>query len=147
MTTSNFFINNILSPLTEFGGVYNTTSIKTADFKDYPCYLVCNLSPAGTLGSHWVGLALFKNHIFYFDSLGKKCHNKHIQSFLLTKGYRSYKYLNKPIQNFFSRHCGYFVMSFFIYLSRGFTPKDYLDRFENDSLENDKTVVKDVLKF
>jgi hypothetical protein len=107
---------------------------------------VVNLSPAGSVGSHWVGLTLFEEKVFYFDSLGQKCKSTEIQRFLFSQGYKSYDYLKNPIQNIFSQHCGYFVMSYFICLDKGYSIIDYLSLFQNASLSNDKIVKKIVVQ-
>ncbi len=140
MTTSNFYIHYVLYPLRHFGGVYNTTTIGEASFKKWPCYIVSNLSPEGALGSHWIGIALFREEVFYFDPLGKKCQPPDILDYLSTQGYTSYKYLKKNIQHIFSHHCGYFVMAFFIFLDAGGTISDFLSMFPSSSRDNDLVV-------
>ena len=147
MTTSNYYINAILHPLTEFGGVFNTTTISQAKFKHFPCYLVVNLSPHGTPGSHWVELVLNKTSVFYFDSLGRKCYSPKIKKFIHSLGYKEYDYLKKPIQNILSSHCGFFVMSYFLSLALGISTEKYLSRFRDASLSNDKVSKNIVLKY
>ena len=147
MTTSNYYINAILQPLAEFGGVYDTTTISRVKFKRYPCYLVSNLSPRGTPGSHWIGLVLYKTKVFYFDSLGRKCHSQKIKNFMHSLGYKKYDYLKTPIQNILSNHCGFFVMSYFLSLAAGDSTEKYLTHFRGDSLSNDKISKSIVLKY
>ena len=125
MTTTNKFIDQILSPHPTFSGVFNSTSILTASFKSFPSYMVCNLSPEGSVGSHWIGIELLQKDILYFDSLGGVCHSPNILKFMALQGYKTYRYLSSPVQSVFSNHCGYFVMAFFIARWGGMTSGDF----------------------
>ena len=147
MTTSNYYINNVLYHLPEYGGVYNTSTISELKFKRFPCFIVSNLSGKGSKGTHWVGIVINKKNIFYFDPLGRKCSSLKIKQFISSMGYKKYKYLKKPIQNRFSIHCGYFVMSYFIALSNKKTTEEYLKMFKGPNLENDFKVKSYVLNF
>ena len=146
MATSNFYLNAVLHSLPEFAGVYDISTISQVSFKHFPCYIVSNLSPHGTPGTHWVGLVLYKTNVFYFDSLGSKCRSPKIKKFMYSLGYKKYDYLKTPIQNILSSHCGYFVMAYFFSLSDGETTEQYLSHFSGDSLSNDKISKTIVLK-
>ena len=140
MATSNFFIHYVLYPLPHYVGVYNTSTIREAQYKKLPCYVVSNLAGEGHPGTHWIGLVLFTDDIFYFDPLGDVCTSPTIIKFMCDKGYTSYKYMTRPIQNEFSSHCGYFVMSFFIFLESGRTMSDFFALFSDRSSDNDRIV-------
>ena len=130
-----------------FGGVYNTSSISSAKISHHPCYIVTNLSPQGSQGSHWVGIVLYKDSVFYFDSFGRKCESQKIKKYFQSLGYKSYNYSKIPIQHIFSNHCGYFVMAYFILLDKGYSTSDFLSLFKNRQIINDKIVKKIVDNF
>ena len=149
MTTTNKFIDQILSSHPTFSGVFNSTNILTASFKSFPSYMVCNLSPEGSAGSHWIGIELLRKDVLYFDSLGGVCQSPNILKFMALQGYKTYRYLSSPIQSEFSNHCGYFVMAFFIARWAGMTSGDFTTSLSVRSGKNDvivRTIVENFCK-
>lgn len=136
--TSNIFLNNFLSKLSEFGGVYNVSTIQSMKYKTLPCYIICNLSKAGTPGSHWIGLALYSKKVIFFDSFGRGCKNEKILKFLVDKGYRTYFYSKFPVQHVFSNKCGEYVLGFILTQKHGIKLESYLNLFKKSKIENDK---------
>ena len=128
--------------MSEFGGVFNTTSIGSVKISHHPCYIVTNLSPQGSPGTHWVGILLCKGAPFYFDSFGRKCKSQKIKKYLQSLGYKSYNYSKKQVQHIFSTHCGYFVMSYFILLNKGWKTTEILSLFKDQEISNDKLAKK-----
>ena len=147
MTTTNKFIDRILSPHPSFSGVFNSTTILTAGFKTLPSYMVCNLSPEGSVGSHWIGLEILQKDILYFDPLGGICQTPNILKFMVMLGYKTYSYLSFPVQSDFSNHCGYFVMAFCIARWAGMTSREFTSSLSIQTEKNDDLVRRIVENF
>lgn len=108
--------------------------------------LVFNESKHNEEGSHFVAIFANKNEIYYYDSLGLKCENKYILSFLNLSGRKIIE--NKiQIQSYDSIFCGYFCLSFIIYMSKKYCYKEYFKIFCKNNLKlNDMIVVELLLK-
>ena len=108
--------------------------------------LVFNESRHDEEGSHFVAIFATKNDIYYFDSLGLKCENKYILSFLNSSGRKIIE--NKiQIQSYDSIFCGYFCLTFIIYMTKQYEYKKYFKMFCKNNLKlNDIIVVEMLLK-
>lgn len=108
--------------------------------------LIFNESKHDEEGSHFVAVFANKNEIYYYDSLGLKCENKYILAFLETCS-RKIKENNIQIQSYDSIFCGYFCLSFIIYMSKRYSYKKYFKIFCKNNLKlNDKIVVELLLE-
>jgi hypothetical protein len=98
------------------------------------------------LPKDFVAIFANKNEIYYYDSLGLKCENKYILSFLNLSGRKIIE--NKiQIQSYDSIFCGYFCLSFIIYMSKQYSYKEYFKIFCKNNLKlNDIIVVEMLLK-
>ena len=104
--------------------------------------LIFNESRHDEEGSHFVAIFANKNEIYYYDSLGLKCENKYILTFLKTSG-RKIKENNIQIQSYDSIFCGYFCLSFVIYMTKQYNYKEYFKIFCKNNLKlNDKIAVE-----
>ena len=63
-------INRILKCSPHFIGCFAENEIKSLYFGSLPCFLIVNLDSSYMVGSHWIGIGIFKNKIEVFDSLG-----------------------------------------------------------------------------
>ena len=87
--------------------------------------IIFNESEHDEEGSHFVCVFLKNGKCYYFDSLGLKLENENIITFL--KKYINVKVIenNIQIQSFESLFCGYYCLSFLIFLSKGFDIRKY----------------------
>ena len=95
-------------------------------------------------GTHFVAVFANKEKIFYFDSLGLKCENKYINSFIETSG-REIKENNVQIQSYNSIFCGYFCLSFIIFMTKKYEYDKYFEIFSKNNLKLNDTITVDLL--
>jgi hypothetical protein len=108
--------------------------------------VVFNESKHNEEGSHFVCVYANKGIIFYFDSLGLKCENEYILNFLRTSG-RVIKENNIQIQSYDSIFCGYFCLSFLLFMTHKNDYKNFFNLFNKNNLKlNDKIVVELMLQ-
>lgn len=106
---SNLYIDNILKQdCKKYLGIYSCDNIPSF-LKDACGSLVVNLSPAESLGTHFITVLLLQDHVLYVDSLGKKCENPHILQFLSSSNKPLY-YQSIPMQRPQSSFCGFYCM-------------------------------------
>ena len=140
MTTTNQFIDDVLSAHDSFSGVFNTSNIGRATYKTLPSHLVCNLSGRDSPGTHWIGIEISEKSVLYFDPLGGPCETTNILKFMVSLGFTRYEFLTTPLQGLLSTHCGYFVMAFFIARWQGLTLHQFMRLLNKSDTENDRTV-------
>ena len=110
--------------------------------------IIFNESKNDEEGTHFVCLHANKNVLYYFDSLGLKCENEYIKEFL-NSTQRDVIEIGKQIQSFESIFCGYFCLSFILYMSVNSKSsiQNYLNLFSVNNLKlNDKIVVELILE-
>ena len=106
--------------------------------------LIFNESKHNEKGTHFVCLYAKKNNIFYFDSLGLKCENEYILNFL-EKSKRNIIDVDTQIQSFDSIFCGFFCLSFVIFMCQNKNFKSYLNIFNKENLKLNDKIVTDLL--
>jgi len=110
--------------------------------------IIFNESKHDEDGTHFVCVYSDKNFFYYFDSLGLKLENIYILNFI-NKNLNGKKMIeNKTqIQSYDSIFCGYFCLSFIIYMSSKMNIKKYYKFFSTENLKiNDKIVVELLVK-
>ena len=108
--------------------------------------VIFNESKHDETGTHFVCVYAKKNDIFYFDSLGLKCENKYILKFL-EKSQRNIIDVNKQIQSFDSIFCGYFCLSYILFMCLNKNLSSYFNMFNMENLKiNDKIVTELIIK-
>ena len=106
---SNLYIHDILKRDCEnYLGIFSCDNIPSS-LTTVCGSLVVNLSPAGSLGTHFITILLLKDHVLYVDSLGKKCENVHINQFLFSTQKLLF-YQSIPMQQPNSPLCGFYCM-------------------------------------
>ena len=110
------------------------------------CYVINMQSSTQGTGTHWVGLYVYKNNAFYFDSFGALPPNDVIMFVKQKKGCHLY-YSNWIIQDLKSENCGWFCIAFLIFMhqNRQKNLKDVFNDFTNNFLD-DTTKNDDILK-
>ncbi len=145
--TTNVFLSNYLSALPEFGGVYNTTSIKKLRIRSLPCYIICNLSAEGEIGSHWIAVSFTSKQTIYFDSLGLECVSENILSTIsrISK-HTIYLYNLEKIQSERSGFCGEFCIGFILSQKMNVQFYEFLNLFKRDTRKNDSIILSFINK-
>ena len=108
--------------------------------------VIFNESKHNEDGTHFVSVYAKKNVVYYFDSLGLKCENEYILKFLNSTR-RNVIEICRQIQSFHSIFCGYFSLSFILYMCNNMSYKKYINMFSTQNLKlNDKIVVELIIK-
>jgi hypothetical protein len=103
--------------------------------------IIFNESRHDEEGSHFVAVFADKEKIYYFDSLGLKCENKYILNFILSTG-REIIENNTQIQSYDSIFCGFFCLSFIIYMSKKCEYKNFFKIYSKNLKLNDEITVE-----
>ena len=108
--------------------------------------VIFNESKHDEKGTHFVCLYAKTNVVYYFDSLGLKCENEYILKFINSTRRRVIE-VGKQIQSFDSIFCGYFSISFIMYMCNNLPYKKYVNLFCDANLKlNDKIVVELIIE-
>jgi len=95
-------------------------------------------------GTHWTGLTVYGNQTVFYDPFGAVPSMK-IRKFVKTRPKSHLGFNNWIIQDLKSENCGYYVLSFFIFLQQhGVNARNvyeisnaYFNLFEDDTKRND----------
>lgn len=79
--------------------------------------IIFNESKHNEEGTHFVAIYANKRYLYYFDSLGLKLENKYIEMFCGLQG-RQLIESKKQVQSFDSLFCGYFCISFLMFMEK-----------------------------
>lgn len=128
---------HIVKRLERINNFYGVFSIDTLPhLTNYPVFLVVNLSPENSAGTHWIALHIFETKIEIFDSLCTKKYPKQLMDFF---GDREKIYFQR-VQSNASFHCGLFVCFFIIYRSL-FSFKSLQNIFSKNLPRNDQLLI------
>lgn len=105
---SNIYIDSILKSCKTYLGIYSSDNIPKTLKNSLGC-IVVNLSPEGTIGSHFITIILERKQVLYIDSLGRECQISTIQDFLKCTD-RVVFYQSRAMQLPFSPYCGFYCM-------------------------------------
>lgn len=105
---SNIYIDSILRSCSSYLGIYSSDNIPNNLKKSLGC-LIVNLSPEGTLGSHFITIILEEKRTLYIDSLGRKCQISTLQDFLEST-HKEVFYQSRAMQLSSSSYCGFYCM-------------------------------------
>ena len=112
-----------------------------------PCFFVFNTDVSDGPGEHWVVMYLQSNKMGeFFDSFGRSPVECNLDSFF--KFHTEYKitYNNKLIQHIASSACGFHCLFFALMRCRGHSLSNIVQMYSSDTVWNDKTVKKLILK-
>ncbi len=128
-----------------FVGVFPSDASPKIKKKNFS--IIYNLSKHFEAGSHFIAIMKVGKKMIYFDSLGDKCSNHDINSFM--KQFNIPIIFNKrKIQHNFSNFCGYYCFYFIYYC---FFLENSLPNFlklfyKNDLKQNDSLLLSFILK-
>ena len=139
---TNIFIQNVLEQSAEnFIGVFSSNEL--GNILPNSGSFVINLSPSGTLGSHFVTVVARKTDVLYIDSLGLPCTNDNIKK-ILKSFMLPIKENQVQIQHFKSIYCGFYCILFCIYYDK--ERKENLI-FSKNLLKNDQLCIEYIKMF
>ena len=153
---SNIEIDNFLknARIKNYKGVYACNKLPCkAEVQRWTDFcMICNLSKENETGTHFIAIAVFKNVIYYLDSLALNAtiHN-YIKKFLAELKKDFLVTLISPIQEKNSEHCGYYTIFFCLYCMNRFSTDDddriKIDKFNNTNLLlNDNICINNIKK-
>lgn len=135
---TNRYIENELSYLPYFRGVYSCDLIplEIANFESFS--IVCNLAKHDVQNGHFVTINAVRDKLFYFDPFGLPPHNKFVKKFI-AKCFRKHIFVNMDtFQSVLSNDCGYYAMlSVLLY--------HYPEYCEHVKFEKDNLLQNDIL--
>lgn len=110
--------------------------------------IIFNESKHDEEGTHFVCVYSNEKIIYYFDSLGLKLENDYILNFINKHLHGKKLTENKTqIQSYDSIFCGYFCLSFAMFMTSNINIKKYYNIFNVNNLKiNDKIVVDLIIK-
>jgi hypothetical protein len=125
-----------------FEGIYTIDTLPPKIKKPYYA-IVVNSDILGNPGLHWVALYGTPTHLIYYDSLGPTLiNNPHLINFIVKHSEKKKFVLSlQPTQSIVSTTCGFYVLTFILYMARGYTLCYFETLFDYvDLLKNDRTV-------
>ena len=109
--------------------------------------IIFNLSDHNQVGTHFIAIDCRDDNITYFDSFGKPCTNKLINTFIRKniKG-RNFVYNKTKVQHESSGMCGIFCLGFLISQESGVPLKTFLKSFHKTNLLLNDKLILDCIK-
>jgi hypothetical protein len=107
-------------------------------------FYIMNLQNHNQGGTHWTAFVKKGNRVFYSDSFGQYPPENEYQIFNKRKSSDIYVSTNE-IQDYNSQLCGWFALSFLLWMQKKCTAKhmlNYYNQFSNITKENDKRLTK-----
>lgn len=134
-------IEDILDEDKTFLGCYPLDQLPSFP-SSFPKSLIINTATSEHSGEHWVGLVLYKNRCYYFDSFGLPIMKANILQFL--DRYKKVTYSDVCIQNTFSDYCGKFCIAFIKYVYSKSSYNQFLSRFDFVKLYKNDLIVENI---
>lgn len=115
-----------------------------------PAYIVANTDPAHKSGTHWVAFYLPRRGcIEYFDSFGRRPHDKHFLNFMRNnctntdKKRCCFKHNMKCLQSDFSALCGHYCCVYLYNRKNKRSLNQFLSKFRgNERYVNDQIIIR-----
>ena len=123
------FVNEV-----KFQGVFSADTLPIS-----PHLLVCNTDPSTKAGDHWIAIHVDENgRGEYFDSFGR-APNEHFTRYMDTYCVR-WTFNDKQLQSVVSAFCGFYVVVYCKFKSKGLDMSKITSMFTNDTGFNDMLV-------
>jgi hypothetical protein len=138
---TNFDIDELLQQYPQYGGCFSKDLVNERNCKDGELYIL-NLDKVGNEGSHWTLLSLCNPEMnFYFDSFSAPPPESVVRFLKKQQKNALCQPLYENDQSLSSVSCGYFCVMFaLLIIKRGFTPKQCIDFFDNDTKYNESII-------
>ena len=142
---TNLYIDQLMNKISSsYRGTFPCDTIP--HFFDENVSLIINLSRHDEEGSHLISVYIFKRKIIYFDPFGIKSNNTYINKYL-SKYNKKIIYSKKPVQHILSSHCGFFVMSFILFIEKHKSLAKYLSLFITKHLIYNDFICVEIIKY
>ena len=142
---TNLYIDQLMNKISSsYRGTFPCDTIP--HFFDENVSLIINLSRHNEEGSHLISIYIFKRKIIYFDPFGIKSNNTYINKYL-SKYNKKIIYSKKPVQHILSSHCGFFVMSFILFIEKHKSLAKYLSLFITKHLIYNDFICVEIIKY
>lgn len=145
---SNYYLEQLALKLIGkklFIGVFSADGLLSVPKKKTFC-LIFNDDPSHLPGNHFLSLFVTPRTVHYFDSFGDRPIQKNISDFIRKTNRKCVKHCI-TIQDKSSHFCGYFALSFLLWMSKRRKSNDYYKMFNLTKLkENNCIVTKFILK-
>lgn len=139
MNTKDIFISLTKNKVTKpyFDNVYAADTLLIRRRKSKKIFLVVNLDPSWSGGSHWVAMLIKNGKCEYFDSYGRKPPYVEFENMLNN----TYIYNKRQLQNNFTTVCGQWCMLYIWERCRGTSMETFINNFsKKDTVLNDHMV-------
>ena len=104
---------------------------------NYPCCFILNTQRSYQQGEHWLAVYADEHqNVDFFDSYGHSPNYFNLENYL-KKISRNYFHNTIQLQSYSSQICGYYCVLFLLYRSKGFSLKDFQEKFSKNSNLND----------
>jgi hypothetical protein len=128
------WISRLLSNDVNFQGVFSADTLPMK-----PRLLVCNTDPSTKPGEHWIAIYVDKNGVGeYFDSFGR-APNEHFKHYMNATCIR-WTFNVQQLQSVVSAFCGFYVVVYCKFKSKGFNMTKIVSLFTRDTGFNDVLV-------
>ena len=142
---TNLYIDELMNKISSsYRGTFPCDTIP--HFFDENVSLIINLSRHDEEGSHLISVYILKRKIIYFDPFGIKSNNTYINKYLL-KYNKKIVYSKKTVQHILSSHCGFFVMSFILFVEKHKSLAKYLSLFNTKHLKCNDFICVEIIKY
>lgn len=126
-------------------GVFASDQLPMTPIKR-PAFFIANTEPHTSTGRHWIAIYIPRYGVIeFFDSFGKKPHNRHFTAFLKThsKRGRNFFFNIKRLQSNFTLTCGHWCLMFLRKRCAGQTMKKFVGEFSDTNFcGNDKKILQ-----
>jgi hypothetical protein len=107
-----------------------------------PINIIANTDPANLPGEHWICISIKKNgRGQYFDSFGLPPLKEEFFNFLERKCTKGWSYNKVALQNLNSQTCGHYCVLYVIFKCQDLSYKNFISKFNSNTLENDKRML------
>ena len=142
---TNLYIDELMSKISSsYRGTFSCDTIPL--FNNENVSLIINLSRHDEKGSHLISIYILRTKIIYFDPFGIKSNNTYINKYL-SKYNKKIIYSKKPVQHILSSHCGFFVMSFILFIEKHKSLAKYLSLFITKHLLYNDFICIEIIKY
>ena len=136
-------IINELKDIECFKGVLPLDKLRSMKINQKPFAIIINLDYSNEPGSHWVTLFIDENNEgYYFDSFGFPNFSNEMLYFLRNNKINKINFNKYFIQSKNSDNCGAYCVLFVKMLCNGYSMREFLNLFSNNTEENDEISVK-----
>jgi len=143
---SNYYLEELALKLLgkkQFIGVFSADGLSHVPKKKNFC-LIFNDDPSNLPGNHFLSLFVTPGKVHYFDSFGDRPIQKDISEFIRKTNRKCVKHCI-TIQHRSSNFCGYFALSFLLWMTKRRKINDYYKMFNLTNLKENNCIVTEFI--